>query len=159
MFTPIENMVLCENKEYDIAVIGTAHPDRVELAKKIYKKYREDYNIYIFLYHPTKKIEFFGHNTPLSFKEYIEILSKSKAVMDLPFLNQMGPTTRPFDALSTNTKVITTNKEISKYPIYSENILIIDRDNPVIDATFINSPYIKTGKKYLGVDDWVRKIL
>lgn len=158
MFTPVGDIILSQEKQYDIAIIGTAHPDRVELVKKIYIKYKEKYNFYIYFYHPKQKVDFFGHNVPLSFREYLVILSKSKAVMDLPFENQIGPTTRPFDALLTNTKVITTNKLINKYPIYSENIMIIDKENPIISSMFINLPYIKNEYRYLKTDDWIKKI-
>lgn len=144
--------------KYDIAIIGTAHPDRLEEARKIYQKYREKYRFYIYFYHPDKTIDFFGHRTPLSYEEYVNILRQSSAVLDLPFREQKGLTTRPFDALLTETKVITSNANIRRYPVYSGNIMIIDWDDPEIPETFIRQSYQQNDRRVLNAEEWLKEI-
>ena len=87
------------------------------------------------------------------------MLQESHAVLDLPLYKQVGLTTRPFDALLTDTKVITTNKYITEYPVYSENISVIDRENPVIDDAFMTDSYVKNDKHAISVREWLDNIL
>ena len=84
-------------------------------------------------------------------------MRKSKVLMDVPQYTQEGPTTRSFDALLTKTKVVTVNPFIREYPIYSDNILIVDRNNIVIDDAFIEKPYIETGYQALTIPEWLKK--
>lgn len=146
-------------KEYDIAIIGTAHPNRLKIAEEIYTKYKEKFNIFVYMYHPTSKIGFFGHNKPLSYNEYMNVLLKSRAVVDLPSKEQKGPTTRFFDAVLTKTKVITVNENITKYPIYSDNILIIDEKELNISEVFIEGEYIDTDHKVYNPNKWINSIV
>ena len=130
-------------------------------AKKdeIYEKYKEKYKMFIYFYHPDFKPDFFGHTESLKYEEYLKILQESHAVLDLPLYKQVGLTTRPFDALLTDTKVITTNKYITEYPVYSENISVIDRENPVIDDAFMTDSYVKNDKHAISVREWLDNIL
>ncbi len=78
--------------------------------------------------------------------------------MDIPHVKQEGPTTRAFDVLQTNTKLITTNNSLEEYPVFSDNIEIIDRKNPILNSTFIQSPYQELGRKALTVVEWLKHI-
>lgn len=63
----------------------------------------------------------------------IAVLAISKAQIEIQHPSQKGLTTRAFESLGTKTKLITTNPAIRQYDFYnSNNILIIDRNNPVI---------------------------
>ena len=159
MFTQHEWIGHAKQNKYDLALIGTAHPDRIKLAKEIYEKYKEKYKMFIYFYHPDFKPDFFGHTESLKYEEYLKILQESHAVLDLPLYKQVGLTTRPFDALLTDTKVITTNKYITEYPVYSENISVIDRENPVIDDAFMTDSYVKNDKHAISVREWLDNIL
>lgn len=159
MFTQHHWVGHSKQDKYDLALIGTAHPDRIQIAKKIYEKYKEKYRLFIYFYHPKFKIEFFGHTESLEYEDYLKILQESHAVLDLPSRKQVGLTTRPFDALLTDTKVITTNKNIIKYPIYSENISIIDREKPIIEDDFMKSAYVKNDRHAILVAEWIDSIL
>ena len=110
-----------------------------------------------YLYDPSNSGDQFCQDTPLNYKQYLNVMRKSKAMLDVPHPEQEGPTTRSFDALLTKTKVITVNPHIKEYPIYSENIMIVDRDNIVIDDAFIKKPYIETGYQALTISDWLKK--
>lgn len=145
-------------KVYDVALIASVHSDRRKIAEQIYKKYSSRYHIFIYLYEPGKADKDFCHTTPLTHEEYMSILGKSKAIFDIPLFGQSGPTTRFFDALLTKTKVITTNSDIVKYPVYSENIYITSRKNPVIDEDFITTSYKEIDYKPLIVSEWIKKL-
>ena len=142
---------------YDILFIGSAHSDRQKIADELYSKYGKEYRLFIYLYDPTHTNGQFCHDQPLTYEKYIEYMRKSKVLIDVPQSTQEGPTTRSFDALLTKTKVVTVNPFIKEYPIYSDNILIVDRNNIVIDDAFINKPYIETGYQALAIPEWLKK--
>lgn len=146
-----------QSKEYDITLIASAHSGRKEIIEEIYKKYSSRYRFFIYLYEPGKPDKNFCHATPLTHDEYMSILKKSKAVLDIPHIRQSGPTTRFFDALLTKTKIITTNSDIVKYPIYSENIYITSREHVIIDENFMATPYKEIDYKPLLVSEWIKK--
>ena len=126
-------------------------------SKDLYSKYGKEYRLFIYLYDPTHTNGQFCHDQPLTYEKYIEYMRKSKVLIDVPQSTQEGPTTRSFDALLTKTKVVTVNPFIKEYPIYSDNILIVDRNNIVIDDAFINKPYIETGYQALAIPEWLKK--
>lgn len=84
-------------------------------------------------------------------------MREAKAILDVPQICQKGPTTRAFDALLTETKVITVNKYMQYYPVYSDNMIIVDRDNIDIPYEFINKKYNITNYKALNVAEWLKK--
>ena len=71
----------------------------------------------------------FCHKEPMSYDMYMEIMRESAVFLDDPYEGQTGLTTRVFDALQTDTKILTTNDSISHYPVYSPNIAILDRNH------------------------------
>lgn len=155
----VQNDIVGHDKEdlYDILFIGSAHSDRQKIADELYLKYGRKYRLFIYLYDPAHTNERFCYDQPLMYEKYIDYMRSSKAILDIPHSTQEGPTTRSFDALLTKTKVITVNPYIKEYPIYSENILIVDRNNIVIDDTFINKPYIETGYQALTISEWLKQ--
>ena len=89
---------------------------------------------------------------------YISIMRESKAILDVPQICQKGPTTRAFDALLTETKVITVNKYMKYYPVYSDNMIIVDRDNINIPDNFMAKEYVINSYHSLSIDMWIKKI-
>ena len=60
-------------------------------------------------------------------------------------------------------KFITTNKDIVNYDFYnSNNILVIDRKNPIIDFDFLMTPYEELDEniyyKY-SLENWILEVL
>lgn len=157
MFVQNEIAGHATNDLYDILFIGSAHSDRQRIANELYTKYKDKYRMFIYLYDPNHTNREFCHEHPLSYEKYIEYMRISKAILDVPQSTQKGPTTRSFDALLTKTKVITVNSHIKKYPIYSDNILIINRSSISIDESFIEKPYIETGYQALIIPEWIKK--
>lgn len=144
-------------KKYDIAIVASANKKRVNLAKYLYNKYKDQYNFYIYFY-SKKNWGFFDYKQPLSNDEYLEVLSKSKAIVDCYRGNQKGPTTRVYDSLMTKTKIITTNKEIKNYPVYNKNILILNKKNEIPNE-FIYDKYFESSIKEVTIDLWISHLL
>ncbi len=158
VFTKEINTNNCK-KKYDIAIIATATKERIEMAKSIYDKYKDKYKVYIYFYDKNKNFEFFCYEQPLQYSEYQKILAQSIAILDCGRYKQKGPTTRFFDALATKTKIITTNKNIIRYPIFGPNILIMDSNynipNKFIQNEYINNETVDT----ITVDIWFNNII
>ena len=72
-----------------------------------------------------------------------EILT-SEVILDVVRNNQIGLSFRIFDALALEKKIITTNIDIKNYDFYNpKNILILDKNNIVIDPLFFETEYEK----------------
>ena len=77
----------------------------------------------------------------LNRQESYEFMSKSKAVIDAPLVNQTGLTIRTFEALYMKKKIITTNIEIKNYDFYtSDNIFVVD-DGAIIEQSFFENEF------------------
>ena len=147
-----------KQNKYDIAFIGTAHPNRIELANKIFKLYSDQYKMFIYLYDPLGNGGPFCHKEPLTYDMYMEIMRESSVFLDDPYEGQTGPTTRVFDALQTDTKILTTNDSIRHYPVYSPNISVLDRNHIKISPEFVFQPYRKTKCQALTAEEWIEAI-
>jgi hypothetical protein len=143
---------------YDFSIIASAYADRISIAKKLYWQYSDQFRFFIYFYQDPVKEDFYCYNEPISYDQYISILRHSKCLIDIPHPKQQGPTTRAFDTVQTDTKLLTTNTNIINYPIYSSNIEIIDRNEPVLPLDFINTPYINNGKKVHTTNQWIEAI-
>lgn len=143
------------SKTIDIACIISFSVDRANILNEILKN-NEFLRSRILYWHIKgsralflKCKKYIGLLTPflrtsaVSYAEMNNKLAESKAQIDMPNPNQLGLTTRAFEALATKTKIITTNEQIKNYDFYNkQNILIIDRNNPVIPAEWLDSPYL-----------------
>ncbi len=167
-------------KKYDILFIGTAHSDRIRFMKKIESEcktnnlkfhkvlYIQNPILYIFRkifdsqFKNIKRTEV--SFKPLSISEVKDFFNKSKSVIDVQHPKQSGLTMRTFETMGAKTKILTTNKNISKYDFYKpENVLIIDRENPSLNINkhFFDSEFQKlpddVTKKY-SIDGWLNDI-
>lgn len=174
-YTEISNYNLFE---YDISFIGTAHSDRYLLIMNIQEQIiSKGLKAYWYLYLQSKKLFFWNKICNLAYrkaklsdfsyvslsKEYIlDIIKKSKAILDIQHPKQVGLTMRSIEMLGAKRKLITTNLAIKNYDFYSpNNILIVDRNNPVILKDFLLSDYTPIEKdiynKY-SLDGWLEDI-
>ncbi|MET3731828.1 hypothetical protein [Moheibacter stercoris] len=99
----------------------------------------------------------------LSYKEYLNLINQSKAILDISPPSQVGLTLRPMESLFLEIKLITDNIHIKKEPFYHPlNIFILGEDNLDGLRHFLDSPYqpisqeIKT--KY-DFDTWLDRML
>jgi len=142
--------------KYDLMFIGTAHTDRYKIVSPLIKCVQNlglsTYCYYfmhgriIFLY---KSLFMKGYHSvkyrELNFKslsniEVLDIIKQSKSMLDIQMPNQNGLTIRTFECLAAGKKLITTNKNIKNYRFYSSNnVYIIDRDDPQVPREFFES--------------------
>lgn len=162
--------------EFDITFIATAHSDRYKIAKKV-NKVLDNYKSYYYFYLPSKIMYYirkyfvknyeYGNIEDFSFKplehsKIFDYFSKSKVILDINHPNQYGLTMRTFECLGAKKKLITTNQNILEYDFYNpNNIMVINRNNPVIDKIFFDSLYeeLESGvyKKY-SIENWLKTI-
>lgn len=144
--------------DVDLLFIGTAHSDRYVISEKVSdwcKKH--DLKSQTFYYSPSRLVFLFFKLFDSSFKKFKyskisfeslkhsqirELYGNSKVILDINHPNQNGLTMRVFEVLGSGKKLITTNKDIKKYPFYNpNNIYIIDRKVTVMDKTFFDMPF------------------
>ena len=143
---------------YDIAFIGTAHSSRPRIVKALTAQCEaKGRKFYSYLYIPHYLVYFYNK---LLNKEYRnvkwsdlraqslpaqtvrEIYDTSRCVLDVEHGRQRGLTMRTIEMLGMGKKVITTNALIAQYDFYNpSNFCIIDREKPVLDMTFLQTPY------------------
>lgn len=157
IFTEHREIEKIENRKYDISIVATANKQRIKMAKRLYNKYKDKYNFYIYFYSPDSKFEFFAHKEPMNFQQYMSILAESKATLEVVRHKQKGPTTRNFDALETGTKIITNNKHITKYDFCDSNIFIINRKCS-IPFCFLNEKYNQINYNPVYINKWIQEI-
>lgn len=145
--------------EYDVAFIGTAHSVRPRVVKEIKEQcekmgkkcfsYFYSPHIFVYLlnkltnrdykYISLKEINF----KPLTTEEVCKVYNSSKCVLDIEHPRQSGTTTRPVEMLPMQKKIITTNGYVKNFEFFNDNnFCIIDRNNPTVDPTFFDKPYL-----------------
>jgi hypothetical protein len=164
--------------DYDISFVATAHSDRFTIAQNI-KKQVEGWNgvAYNYFYLQSKKLFLYlkltnptfkhTHSSDFKYKslktdEILNVIAKSKSVLDVQHPKQTGLTMRTLEMLGAERKLITTNPAIQYYDFYNpNNICIINRNNPTIAKDFFNKPYEPVSKelyhKY-SLDGWLEYI-
>ena len=174
-----KNIANIENElVYDISFIGTVHSDRYKIIKKIEEQAKKlDLKTYFYFYSPSKILFFFQKLFKKDFKyikwkdvsfkslsksDVINIIEKSKCIIDIQHPKQTGLTMRTIEMLGGKKKLLTTNIEIMKYDFYNtDNILLLDRNNPKINVDFFGKEYKNLTddiyKKY-SINQWLKTI-
>ena len=163
-------------KIYDIEYLGVLHSSRYELLKKIdsFSKLNHlnfDANIVCgYLAYMKKRFiskEDYRYSKYLRIKslcisDCANLLKKSHSIIDMPLPTQNGLPMRCLESLPAQCKIITTNEYIKEYDFYCpENVMIIDRENPVFDVDFIRSPYKPIPKEIVekySLENWIKTI-
>lgn len=146
------------NYKYDMSFIGFGHTERYSFIHSVEKQAkRENWNTCFKLYLPSylhflrgKYIKglFKDANRndfiykPIPLETIKKITNESRIVVDIELSNQTGLTMRTIETHGMRKKMITTNSQIKNYDFYNEdNILVVDRNNPIIDTSFVEKPY------------------
>ncbi len=98
----------------------------------------------------------------LSKEQVLSLIQHSEILIDVPHPNQTGLTMRTIECLGAGKKIITTNREVVEYEFYNPaNILVVNRESPMISEEFLNSPYQKVDQgiyeKY-SLREWLKNI-
>jgi hypothetical protein len=96
-------------------------------------------------------------------KEVMQLMKESSIILDVQKENQEGLSFRVFEALGYDKKLITTNEDVRNYDFYNpENILIVDRENPVVTKSFLLNEHVPVPKivkdKYRR-GAWIQEVL
>ena len=144
-------------QDIDVLFFGTMHGDRFPVLQRIARALPPSVRFEKFLYFPAKWL-FAIHAarypamlradrgdfiyTPKSRAELLELLARSRIVVDIERPVQCGYTMRTLEALGSGRKLITTNAEVANADFYNpDNILVIDRAAPQIAASYLEAPY------------------
>jgi hypothetical protein len=165
-------------EKIDLSFVGTGHSDRAKIIETIRKQCDElGLTCFFYLYLQSPLIYYFHKITnkgfrginkhyfqykPINYNEYMEIIDKSKVIIDIEHPKQKGLTMRTFEVLGKEKKLITTNKNIVEYDFYNNlNISVLNRNNPKISKDFLNKRYqplpIQLYYKY-SIDGWLEDI-
>ena len=153
-----------ESFKNDVVFIGTLFGERYKVIRNFKEKFEAaGLNFISYLYVPGlivylkdliakfpyisfKKI----HLDPLSVEGTVDVLNKTKAILDINYSFQRSLSTRAHEAMAARRKYITTNQSIATYDYYNpNNILIIDRENPVISREFLESDFVPVPEEIL----------
>ena len=98
----------------------------------------------------------------LSKNEMMDIIKKSRCILDAPQAGQTGLTIRTLECLGAKRKLITTNADIKNYDFYNEkNILVFD-GNVDMESPFFTHDYeeipLEIYKKY-SLNSWLKTML
>lgn len=171
---PVENIPV----KYDISCIGSVHTDRYVVWEKIQKQARRmDLKTFDYFYIPNfpafilrrcfdSNLKRFAWSKlrfkKLSASEVRQTYAQSFAVVDINKPFQLGVGPRVYEALVSKRKVITTNPQIKNYSFYNpQNILVIDRENPVIPIEFFKTPFVNLPPEELekmSLDSWLQNV-
>jgi len=167
--------------DIDLLFLGSIHTDRYRAIKKIFSessKVLDDLNIYSHFYFQSRWVFALRKLVNKEFRkiplldvkwnaldkvETFSLIGSSKILIDVQHVNQTGLTMRTIECIGAKKKLITTNVEVKNYDFYDpQNILVIDRENPVITKEFLMTPYQpleeKIYRKY-SLREWLRQIL
>lgn len=98
----------------------------------------------------------------LDCKDVQEFIKTADILLDIQKENQQGLSFRVFEALGADKKLITTNADVKNYDFYNpDNILIIDKNKPVIPLEFLDKkvvPVAKEIKDKYRRDHWIQEV-
>lgn len=164
---------------YDIAFIGTGQEDRVKIIRDVEKQCKASgKKVYTYIFLPHIFVYYYNkllnknyknvakkdiHFKKLPFEKVYEIYDTAKCVIDIESAKQCGLTMRTIEMIGLRKKLITTNKDIVNYDFYHENnILVVDRENFVLDEAFIEKPYHEFDEKLYekySLSHWLLEVL
>lgn len=94
-------------------------------------------------------------NGKLEYSEYIQIISKSKAILDLVSETNYGLTLRPIEAIFAEKKIITNYANIVDYDLYDKSNIFILNENLLLNnlIDFLSTPYKKINEETINFYD------
>jgi hypothetical protein len=164
LFSSVSDKINRKQKEYELSAILRNHSERLNYTNSVLniinpKKffiYIYEKNIFTFLINfinsPILYLKYMKHIKfkPLSYEDYIDVLNKSTFTIDFAHPKQSGITIRCFEALSTQTKIITNNLFVKKNKHFNNQNTIIysSKNNKKNLKTQYTSMFNNKIKKY-----------
>ena len=164
---------------YDLMFVGTVHSDRYGLLRRVTGQIeRAGGRCFAYMFFQSRilywKMKLQNKSlrgtsvrdfrfAPLPKAGLLDLYRKSRAVIDIQHPRQTGLTMRCIETMGAKRKLITTNGHIAEYDFYDpNNILIVDRQNPVVPPGFTTSPYRDIPAEVYDcyrIDRWLETIL
>lgn len=154
------NASLGASFDIDLLILGSIHSDRYKIVQRILKVAKDanqDIRTYTHFYFQSRWVfalrkimdrQFWSVPwgdikwSALNGDQAVSLIQRSKILIDVNHPKQTGLTMRTIESIGAQKKLITTNTEVKKYDFYKpENILVVERDNPVINNDFLSGPY------------------
>ena len=137
-FIPVDNY---ENRKGEGVFNVSSYDDRFftleEIARQLYE-YNYPYKFIVRKEKPVSSKRIKVRPEYLSLEEVQEYIELAGILLDIQKDDQQGLSFRVFEALGADKKLITTNADVKNYDFYDpNNILIIDKNNPVIPPEFL----------------------
>jgi hypothetical protein len=158
-----------ENLEFDFFFMGWHMPERYKAVLK-FKEYAEKngFKIKAFLYMPVTSYikEYLKGNkldlTVISLKhmprtEYLDILNKTRIMVDASSNSQTGLAMRVIEALAAKTKILTNNLRIKDdVKIYNNDyVSFFDEKNPFVEQAFLYAAPTFNIENLLSLEGWL----
>jgi hypothetical protein len=103
------------------------------------------------------------YSKAIEYEKVLDLIMKSKAILDFVSIGQSGLTIRPLEALFLKKKLITNDKFIKNLDFYHpNNIFVINEENFEDLISFINLPYVDIRKEFVLKYDfynWLKRIM
>lgn len=165
---------------HNLCFIGTIHSDRQNVISKVetdpavttggkdFFCYGYLQSWFMYWYYFLRRPEF--RKKPFNYFQYTQLpsgqvaehMARSVAILDIEHPKQSGLTMRTIETIGLGKKIITTNADIANYDFYnSNNILIIDRNDPKIIPEFFRKPYEPMSAELYGkysIDGWIDEV-
>lgn len=169
-----------ERFDFDLANVCTAHANRYALMRVLVPRL-EEAGLRVFSYLYLNPLQFAYNKvtspvfkrarvkefdfSPLDVRDYLDVLARSRAVLDVSHHAQSGLTMRTIETVGARRKLVTSNAEVVKYPFYDPSrVLLLDPaqvDSAAIKA-FIELPQVHlddaTYERY-GIHAWLHEIV
>lgn len=143
--------------EYDCMYVGTAHPKKFLEVNKMSECLRQIYHHQFIYHYMPSKLKYYYHKLfapeykkakfsdfmtkKLSIDEIIDLLRKSRCVLDCPQGGQTGLTIRTIECLGAKKKLITVNEDIVNYDFYNPRNILVFSDNIDYSSSFFTEDY------------------
>ena len=92
-----------------------------------------------------------------------DYVAESKSTLDIAHAMQSGLTMRTIELLGMQRKIVTTNKDIINYDFYHpDNVLVIDRDEPILNKAFFESDFHPISQDIVNqysIENWLERMM
>lgn len=158
-----------EEKVYDLLFIASYKESRLNFINSVVEKYQNDLSIKVVLYLTIYRYiidKFKGKKIrrkdvvfhPLPFEKYLDLLTKTKVVLDYTAATQTGLPMRIPEAVGARRKIITNNENVRQEFNNNSNILVYKDDENIRPFISSRTNEMKERENY-SVRSWINALL
>jgi len=146
-----------KEKTIDFLFVGQDKGRKKEINKLTHDLQNWGFSVYLKI--PRKKKDY------IKYEDYLELITKSRVLIDITQKGQYGLSLRPLEALYAQTKLLTNNCAIQQMDYYNDaNVFVLHKCSLKKDeiTAFVKSPYQKQSESVMLLHDfssWIKKYL